>query len=107
MKCTRIRFRRAAGAVLATAAALWTLAAPAHASSPTPGTLYSLPSGSACTKALTNCVLYPKTAVLPSGRLVAAFEKSTVAASGSADGQTIPIYKSDDNGTTWAHLADV
>ncbi|WP_236656507.1 RICIN domain-containing protein [Streptacidiphilus jiangxiensis] len=27
--------------------------------------------------------------------------------SGSADGQTIPIYKSDDNGTTWQHLTDV
>ncbi|WP_405970273.1 RICIN domain-containing protein [Streptomyces sp. NBC_00988] len=93
--------------VLAIAATLWTFAIPAQASTPTPATLYQLPSSSSCTKATNNCALYPKTAVLPSGRLVAAFEKSTVAASGSADGQTMPLYKSDDNGTTWQHLSDV
>ncbi|MFI5882523.1 RICIN domain-containing protein [Streptomyces sp. NPDC051554] len=93
--------------VLAIAATLWTFAMPAQASIPTPATLYQLPSSSSCTKATNNCALYPKTAVLPSGRLVAAFEKSTVAASGSADGQTMPLYKSDDNGTTWQHLSDV
>ncbi|WP_406118074.1 RICIN domain-containing protein [Streptomyces sp. NBC_00989] len=93
--------------VLAIAATLWTFAMPAQASTPTPATLYQLPSNSSCTKATNNCALYPKTAVLPSGRLVAAFEKSTVAASGSADGQTMPLYKSDDNGTTWVHLSDV
>ncbi|MDV7217495.1 RICIN domain-containing protein [Streptomyces prunicolor] len=93
--------------VLAIAATLWTFAMPAQASTPTPATLYQLPSNSSCTKATNNCALYPKTAVLPSGRLVAAFEKSTVAASGSADGQTMPLYKSDDNGTTWQHLSDV
>jgi hypothetical protein len=94
-------------AVLAVTATLLTPAVAAHASTPTPATLYQLPSGSSCTKSLTFCVLYAKTAALPSGRLVAAFEKSTVAASGSADGQTIPVYKSDDNGTTWQHLTDV
>ncbi|MEV6537979.1 RICIN domain-containing protein [Streptomyces sp. NPDC051665] len=93
--------------VLAIAAAPWTFVTPAQASTPTPATLYQLPSTASCTKATNNCALYPKTAVLPSGRLVAAFEKSTVAASGSADGQTMPLYKSDDNGTTWQHLADV
>ncbi|WP_262057507.1 RICIN domain-containing protein [Streptomyces sp. STR69] len=93
--------------VLAIAAALWAFVTPAQASTPTPATLYQLPSNASCTKATNNCALYPKTAVLPSGRLVAAFEKSTVAASGSADGQTMPLYKSDDNGTTWQHLTDV
>jgi hypothetical protein len=44
---------------------------------------------------------------LPSGRLVAAFEESTVTSSGSAKGQTIPIYKSDDGGTTWQYLTGV
>jgi len=106
MKGTR-NPRKALIVVLAIAAALWTFAMPAQASTPTPATLYQLPSNSSCTKATNNCALYPKTAVLPSGRLVAAFEKSTVAASGSADGQTMPLYKSDDNGTTWQHLADV
>ncbi|MEV8543568.1 RICIN domain-containing protein [Streptomyces sp. NPDC051572] len=106
MKGTR-HPRRALILVLAIAATLWTFAMPAQASIPTPATLYQLPSSSSCTKATNNCALYPKTAVLPSGRLVAAFEKSTVAASGSADGQTMPLYKSDDNGTTWQHLSDV
>lgn len=106
MKGTR-HPRRALILVLAIAATLWTFAIPAQASTPTPATLYQLPSSSSCTKATNNCALYPKTAVLPSGRLVAAFEKSTVAASGSADGQTMPLYKSDDNGTTWQHLSDV
>jgi hypothetical protein len=106
MKGTR-HPRKALIVVLAIAAALWTFAMPAQASTPTPATLYQLPSNASCTKATTNCALYPKTAALPSGRLVAAFEKSTVTASGSADGQTIPLYKSDDNGTTWQQLADV
>ena len=106
MKGTR-HPRRALTLVLAIAATLWAFAMPAQASTPTPATLYQLPSTASCTKATNNCALYPKTAALPSGRLVAAFEKSTVAASGSADGQTMPLYKSDDNGTTWQHLADV
>ncbi|MFD7479819.1 RICIN domain-containing protein, partial [Streptomyces sp. NPDC059837] len=47
-------------------------------------------------------------AQLPSGRLVASFEKSTVVpATGSADGQTLPVYKSDDHGTTWQPLSEV
>ena len=107
MKCQRRGLRRALTAALATAAALWTLAGPAHASTPTPATLYQLPGTASCTKSVNNCVLYPKAAALPSGRLVAAFEESTVTSSGSADGQTIPIYKSDDNGTTWQYLAGV
>ncbi|WSP86909.1 RICIN domain-containing protein [Streptomyces sp. NBC_01235] len=49
------------------------------------------------------CVLYPKSAQLPSGRIVAAFENSQSA----PVGQTMPVYKSDDDGTTWAKLADV
>lgn len=107
MKGRRSRMRRTVGAVLATAAVLLTLATPAQASQPTPATLYQLAGTASCTKSVNNCVLYPKAAALPSGRLVAAFEESTVQASGSADGQTIPVYKSDDNGTTWQHLADV
>lgn len=107
MKSKRIGLRRAVGAVLTAAAVLWTLAVPAQASTPTPTTLYQLPGTASCTKSINNCALYPKAAALPNGRLVAAFEKSTVASSGSADGQTIPMYKSDDNGTTWQYLTDV
>jgi hypothetical protein len=92
---------------LATAAAVCAFAAPAHAVQATAATLYSLPSTTACTKAHTNCVLYPKAAALPDGRLVSAFEESTVTSAGSAAGQTIPIYKSDDNGATWQYLTGV
>ncbi|WNM36601.1 RICIN domain-containing protein [Streptomyces sp. Li-HN-5-11] len=49
------------------------------------------------------CVLYPKSAQLPSGRIVAGFEDSESA----PVGQTIPVYKSDDDGTTWSKLTDV
>ncbi len=52
-------------------------------------------------------MVYPKAAALPSGRLVAAFEKATVGPTGTAVGQVIPVYRSDDNGTTWQWLSDV
>lgn len=107
MKCQRRWLRRALTAAVAVAAAVFTLAAPAHAVQATAATLYSLPSSASCTKAHTNCVLYPKAAALPDGRLVAAFEESTVTSAGSAKGQTIPVYKSDDNGATWQYLTGV
>ncbi len=50
-----------------------------------------------------NSVLYPKSARLDSGRIVAAFERSI----GDPVGQTMPVYKSDDHGTTWQKLSDV
>ncbi|WP_415926019.1 RICIN domain-containing protein [Streptomyces sp. AK02-04a] len=79
----------------------------AQAYNPTGGILYQLGS-EPCLKGRGNCAVYPKSAQLPSGRLVAAFEKSTVvAATGSADRQTLPVYKSDDHGTTWQPLSEV
>jgi len=72
-----------------------------------PTVIYALPDSAACLKGHGNCAMYPKAAALPSGRLVVAFEKSTVASSGSAAGETIPIYSSDDGGATWQHLSDV
>lgn len=103
------QFRRRAPIVLLGALAI--LAAPlvtADAYSPTMGTVYQLPTSQPCLKGRGNCAIYPKAAQLPGGRLVAAFEKSTVApSSGAATGQTLPIYKSDDSGTTWQHLTDV
>ncbi|MFC4505271.1 MULTISPECIES: RICIN domain-containing protein [Streptomyces] len=103
--------RRRLGRALTTfAAASAILAIPmvtAQAYDPTGGTLYQLGS-EPCLKGRGNCAIYPKSAQLPSGRLVASFEKSTVVtASGSADGQTLPVYKSDDDGTSWQPLSEV
>ncbi|MFI2091434.1 RICIN domain-containing protein [Streptomyces rishiriensis] len=79
----------------------------AQAYDPTGGTVYRLGS-EPCLKGRGNCAVYPKSAELPSGRLVASFEKSTVVpATGSADGQTLPVYKSDDDGTSWQPLSEV
>ncbi|MER5200121.1 RICIN domain-containing protein [Streptomyces sp. NPDC002755] len=79
----------------------------AQAYNPTGGILYQL-GGEPCLKGRGNCAIYPKSAELPSGRLVASFEKSTVVtATGSADRQTLPVYKSDDHGTTWQSLSEV
>ncbi|MFF7951423.1 RICIN domain-containing protein [Streptomyces griseorubiginosus] len=79
----------------------------AQAYNPTGGTIYQLGS-EPCLKGRGNCAVYPKSAQLPGGRLVASFEKSTVvASSGSAAGQTLPVYKSDDDGTSWQPLSEV
>ncbi|MEU1557060.1 RICIN domain-containing protein [Streptomyces scabiei] len=79
----------------------------AQAYAPTGGTVYQLGS-EPCLKGRGNCAVYPKSAQLPNGRLVASFEKSTVVtATGSADRQTLPVYKSDDDGTTWQPLSEV
>ncbi|MFD0663462.1 RICIN domain-containing protein [Thermocatellispora tengchongensis] len=68
---------------------------------PSPADLYVAENPAACNKR--PCVLYPKSAQLSGGRIVAAFENSQSA----VVGQTIPIHKSDDRGTTWQKLADV
>jgi hypothetical protein len=79
----------------------------AQAYNPTGGILYQL-GNELCLKGRGNCAVYPKSAQLPSGRLVASFERSTVVPeTGSADGQTLPVYKSDDRGTTWQPLSEV
>ncbi|MGW3109229.1 RICIN domain-containing protein [Streptomyces sp. NPDC001100] len=103
----RRRLGRALGTFAATSAILALPMVSAQAYNPTGGTLYQL-GGDACLKGRGNCAIYPKSAQLPSGRLVASFEKSTVVtASGSADGQTLPVYKSDDEGTSWQPLSEV
>lgn len=78
-----------------------------QAVSPTPQTLYQLRANAQCTKGLGNCVIYSKAAALPSGRLVAGFERAIVGPTGTAVGQVIPVYRSDDDGTTWQWLSDV
>ncbi|MFE6821703.1 RICIN domain-containing protein [Streptomyces sp. NPDC057690] len=73
----------------------------ASAYQPSSSNLYVAENPAACNK--NPCVLYPKSAQLPSGRIVAAFENSQT----DPVGQTMPVYKSDDDGTTWQKLADV
>lgn len=103
----RSRAIKALGTFLAASAILAIPMTSAQAYNPTGGILYQLGS-EPCLKGRGNCAVYPKSAQLPSGRLVASFEKSTVVpATGSADGQTLPVYKSDDHGTTWQPLSEV
>ncbi|MDQ0766613.1 RICIN domain-containing protein [Streptomyces canus] len=98
---------KALGTFVAASAMLAIPASGAQAYNPTGGILYQLGSDP-CLKGRGNCAVYPKSAQLPGGRLVASFEKSTVVpASGSADGQTLPVYKSDDDGTSWQPLSEV
>ena len=98
---------QALGTVLAASAMLALPMASAQAYNPTGGVLYQL-GDEPCLKGRGNCAVYPKSAQLPSGRLVASFEKSTVVpATGSADRQTLPVYKSDDEGTSWQPLSEV
>lgn len=98
---------RTLGTAVAASAMLAIPMTGAQAYDPTGGTLYRLGS-EPCLKGRGNCAVYPKSAELPSGRLVASFEKSTVVpATGSADGQTLPVYKSDDDGTSWQPLSEV
>ncbi len=98
-------------AIAATGAASVLLLAPlaaAQAYDPDGGVMYELPGDVDCLKGRGNCAVYPKSAQLPSGRLVATFEKSTVdPVTGPADGQTLPIYVSDDLGSSWSPLAEV
>jgi hypothetical protein len=103
--------RRRLGQTLGTFVAATALAAiplsSAHAYNPTGGILYQL-GNEPCLKGRGNCAVYPKSAQLPSGRLVASFEKATVVpGTGSADGETLPVYKSDDHGTSWQPLSEV
>jgi hypothetical protein len=76
-------------------------AAGASAYQPSSSNLYVSQDSSTCNKK--PCVLYPKSAQLPSGRIVASFENSK----GDPVGQTLPVYKSDDDGTTWQKLTDL
>ena len=103
--------RRQLGRTLGTLVAATALAAVpmtgAHAYNPTGGILYQL-GDEPCLKGRGNCAVYPKSAQLPSGQLVASFEKATVVPeTGSADGETLPIYRSDDHGTSWQPLSEV
>ncbi|MFF3712987.1 RICIN domain-containing protein [Streptomyces phaeochromogenes] len=101
------RAGKALGTFVAASAMLAIPMGSAQAYNPTGGILYQL-GNEPCLKGRGNCAVYPKSAQLPSGRLVASFEKSTVVSTtGSADRQTLPVYKSDDHGTSWQSLSEV
>ncbi|MEV2234128.1 RICIN domain-containing protein [Streptomyces phaeochromogenes] len=103
----RRRAGKALGIFVAASAMLALPMGSAQAYNPTGGILYQL-GNEPCLKGRGNCAVYPKSAQLPSGRLVASFEKSTVVpTTGSADRQTLPVYKSDDHGTSWQPLSQV
>ncbi len=103
----RSRLGKALGTFVAGSAMLGLTMSSAQAYNPTGGILYQL-GDEPCLKGRGNCAIYVKSAQLESGRLVAAFEKATVVPeTGSADRETMPVYKSDDHGTSWQPLADV
>ncbi|RSM47525.1 hypothetical protein DMB66_48170 [Actinoplanes sp. ATCC 53533] len=103
----RRRLGRAAGVLLIASATLVAPAGAAQAYSPTGGIIYQL-GDEPCLKGRGNCAVYPKSAQLPNGRLVASFEKATVVpATGGAAGETLPVYSSDDYGTTWQPLSEL
>ncbi len=101
------RTAKALGSITTAAALLAIPMATAQAYNPTGGIMYQL-GDEPCLKGRGNCAVYPKSAQLPSGRLVASFEKATVVPeTGSADGETLPVHKSDDHGTSWQPLSEV
>jgi len=103
----RRRLRTTLGSFVAASAIATLPMSGAQAYNPTGGILYQL-GNQPCLKGRGNCAIYPKSAQLPSGRLVASFEKATVVPqTGGADGETIPVYKSEDHGTTWQPLSQV
>jgi len=97
----RLRIPAIAAAVLAMLGMAAGPATSAQAYQPAQSTLYAAPSPSSCNKS--PCILYPKSAQLPSGRIVASFEDSE----GPIVGQTLPIFASDDSGTTWQRLGNL
>ncbi|MBG0560795.1 RICIN domain-containing protein [Actinoplanes aureus] len=99
MPASRLRRTLTALALGVTAATV--PAANASAYQPNPADLYVAGNTAACNKR--PCVLYPKSAQLPGGRIVAAFENSQ----SDPVGQTMPVYASDDRGASWSKLADV
>ncbi len=103
----RGRSAKVLGTFAAASAMLAIPLASAQAYNPTGGVMYQL-GNEACLKGRGNCAIYVKSAQLSSGRLVASFEKATVVPeTGSADGETLPVYKSDDYGTSWQPLSEV
>lgn len=97
---TRTALASVAAAAVAVGLVL-TGASGAAAYQPSPGDVFTATDPSSCNK--NPCVLYPKTAQLPSGRVLATFEDSQSA----VVGQDLPVYASDDQAGTWRSLSTV
>ncbi|BDV32295.1 hypothetical protein Microterr_29550 [Microbacterium terricola] len=102
----RLRNGLGVGIILAALSAPMLVALPASGYEPTGDVIFSLPDDP-CLKGRGNCIVYPKSAQLPSGRLVMTFERSLVQESGGATGQTLPIFASDDYGDSWEQISEV
>jgi hypothetical protein len=100
---TMRRLRTIIGAVgLATALLLpLGISSNALAYQPAATDVYVAEDPASCNK--TPCILYPKSAQLPSGTVIAAFEDSE----GPIVGQTLPVFTSDDEGATWSRRTEV
>lgn len=70
-----------------------------------PRTLIAMQPGERCNKGGddTGGIVYPKSALLPSGRIVMTYERSI----GDPVGQSQWVYASDDNGETWRKISEV
>ncbi|MBT2532770.1 RICIN domain-containing protein [Arthrobacter sp. ISL-48] len=102
------RLVKALGVFVAAVSLLYLPAISAQAYAPEGGVIYQVPADQPCLKGRGNCAIYVKSAQLPNGRLVATFEKATVVPeSQGAAGETLPVYKSDDLGTSWQALSEV
>lgn len=77
----------------------------ANAYTPLPTAMYQMASTDKCNKGGSNsgCIVYPKSAQLPGGRLVATFERSI----GDPVGETMWVYASDDKGDNWNKISEV
>ena len=74
----------------------------ASAYTPVSTRMYTLPASEECMKGRGNCVIYAKSAQTETGRIVVGWEKATGApGSGTAVGEVLPVWASDDNGDTW------
>lgn len=93
-----LRNALASATLLGSVLGLTLVSTSANAYQPSPVDLYDATAPASCNKS--PCVLYPKSAQLPSGRLIAGFEDDESA----VVGQTLPLFKSDDLGTTWQKL---
>jgi hypothetical protein len=88
---------------LATVGAVALTPTTAFAYQPTAKTFYTASADEIANFNKKNPILYPKSAQLENGTLVATFERSV----GDPVGQTMPVYSSSDYGTSWTHLSDV
>ena len=92
-----------AAVAAATLLSIMTIVPAAQAYQPTQTAFYTASAEDKANFNKKNPILYPKSAQLEDGTLVATFERSV----GDPVGQTMPIYRSTDYGTTWESFSEV